>query len=91
MISDSHPESLKPIYELLKTLYDRPEWLDRNIESLIRIPVDDPKIMYENIKIETSRQYQLMIGEFQLKMEKELWKLQVKHVITKTQISADSP
>ena len=84
MISDPHPESLKPIYELLKTLYERPEWLDRNIESLIRIPVDDPKIMYENIKIETARQYQLMIGEFQLKMQKELWKLQVRYNITKS-------
>ena len=84
MISDPHPESLKPIYELLKTLYERPEWLDRNIESLIRIPVDDPKIMYENIKIETARQYQLMIGEFQLKMQDELWKLQVRYDITKS-------
>lgn len=83
MISDPHPESLKLIYELLKTLYERPEWLDRNIESLKRMPVDDPKVMYDNIKLETSRQYQLMIAEFQIKMEKELWKLQVRYDITK--------
>lgn len=84
MISDPHPESLKPIYELLKTLYERPEWLDRNIECMKSMLVDDPKIMYENIKIETARQYQLMIGEFQLKMQDELLKLQVKYNITKS-------
>lgn len=83
MISDPHPESLKPIYDLLKTLYERPEWLDRIIESMKTMPVDDPKIMYDNIKGETSRQYQLMIEEFQIKMEKELWKLQVRYDITK--------
>lgn len=83
MISDPYPESLKPIYDLLKTLYERPEWLDRNIESMKRMSVDDPKIMYDNIKGETSRQYQLMIGEFQIKMDKELWKLQVRYDITK--------